>query len=182
MLLHLSAMSIAAPLLAVLAARQWAEAPISARDLWLSVAINLACLAAFHVPPTQQAAAGSTLAQCAAAIALLSAATWFWTLFLIAGRERPWLSILPLLLTGKFVCLIGALLIFAPRDLYQLDGLVFALCAVGSSTREDQQMAGLVMIVACSLSYVAVAVASAARLLRWLERRSAFAEQALSAR
>lgn len=66
-----------------------------------------------------------------------------------------------LLLTGKLACLLGALLIFAPRELYRLHGL---------PSLEDQQLAGLLMITACPLSYVVAGVAMAAQAIGDLER------------
>jgi putative membrane protein len=77
------------------------------------------------------------------------------------------------LVTGKFACLLGALLIFAPRDLYALPGLVFALCSSGESSLADQQLAGLLMVTACPLSFLTSGVAIAARMLSDLERRTA---------
>ncbi len=93
---------------------------------------------------------------------LAGAAVWFWWA-LIAASE--WRALIALLLTGKLACLLGALLIFAPRDLYNLDGLVLALCTTGPSSLADQQLAGLLMITACPLSYLVTGVALAARML-----------------
>ena len=49
---------------------------------------------------------------------LLLAALCFWTLLLSLPDARRWHAVAALLLTGKLVCLLAALLVFAPRALY----------------------------------------------------------------
>lgn len=84
---------------------------------------------------------------------LFLAALAFWVLLLDMMERSGWQAILGLLLTGKLACLLGALLIFAARPLYSDAALA------------DQQLAGLLMITACPLSYIAAGVVIAARLI-----------------
>ena len=82
-----------------------------------------------------------------------------------ASACRPsarWQAIFLLLLTGKLSCLLGALLIFAPRLLYAAD---IHAPSFDIGTLDDQQLAGLLMITACPLSYVVAGVVLAARMI-----------------
>jgi putative membrane protein len=160
---HLLLMNVAAPVLAVVLAR---SAPrFGRRALWSAAAAQLALLWGWHLPAVQQAASTSALLQAALLLVLAAAALSFWLAVIAAEREGAWRAIAGLLLTGKFACLLGALLIFAPRDLYGLSGLVLAFCRSGPSSLDDQQLAGLLMVTACPLSYLTAGVVIAARLL-----------------
>jgi putative membrane protein len=88
-----------------------------------------------------------------------------------AGRNQ-WRGVLGLLITGKLACLLGVLMIFAPRDMYGLPGLLFPLCSTGPSSLQDQQLAGLLMITACPLSYLVAGVVLAAQMLGRVEQSS----------
>jgi putative membrane protein len=99
-------------------------------------------------------------------VVLAGAAFWFWSAVIAAP---DWKGLIALLLTGKLACLLGALLIFAPRDFYNLDGLVLGLCTTGPSSLADQQLAGLLMITACPLSYLVTGVVLAAGMIGRLE-------------
>lgn len=160
---HLVLMNVAAPLAAVpLVARMPA---FGARALWIAATSQLFLLWAWHLPSVQQAAAASGLLQANMLLLLGAAAVAFWLAIIAAERAGGWRAIAGLLLTGKFVCLLGAVLIFAPRDLYGLPGLALAFCSSGPSSLEDQQLAGLLMVTACPLSYLTAGVVVAARLL-----------------
>lgn len=163
---HLLLMNVAAPLLAVLLA---SRAPaFGGRALWLAAACQLLLLWAWHLPGLQRAAALSGLLQAAFLLLLGSAALAFWLAVSAAERAGGWRAVAGLLATGKFACLLGALLIFAPRDLYGLPGLALAFCVGGPSSLADQQLAGLLMVTACPLSYLVAGVVVAARLLSGL--------------
>lgn len=163
MLQHLALMNVVAPLVALGLSRHGPSAPTS---LLLAGFVQLVALWVWHAPAVQHLAASSSAAQVALMSVLAGAAIWFWCA-LIAAPE--WKALIALLLTGKLACLLGALLIFAPRDLYNLDGLVLALCTTGPSSLADQQLAGLLMITACPLSYLVTGVALAARMLARLD-------------
>ena len=68
-----------------------------------------------------------------------------------------WQAILALLVTGKLACLLGALLVFAPRPIYAGPHHGFDLA--------DQQMAGLLMLAACPMSYVLAGIVIAVETL-----------------
>jgi putative membrane protein len=125
---------------------------------------------AWHAPALQMAASQSPVAQSGATLLLGLSALWFWRAVLSASADACWRSLAALLLTGKVACLLGALLIFAPRDLYQLPSVAFAWCQTGPSTLADQQLAGLLMVTACPLSYLVAGVVLASGMLRRLDR------------
>jgi putative membrane protein len=161
MLQHLAVMNIVAPLAALYLRRRAAP-----KTLLPAGFAQLLALWAWHAPAVQQVAASSPAGQLGLMIVLAGAAFWFWSAVIAAP---DWQGLIALLLTGKLACLLGALLIFAPRDLYNLDGLVLALCTTGPSSLADQQLAGLLMITACPLSYLVTGVALAARMIGRLE-------------
>jgi len=95
---------------------------------------------------------------------LFATALGFWWIVLAQPPERSWCSLFTLLVTGKLFCLLGALLVFAPRPLYPS---VHAHAGpAGMVMLEDQQLAGMLMLVACPLSYVFAGIVIAARWLR----------------
>jgi putative membrane protein len=160
MALHIASMSIAAPLAvcAIYVVRGVSLAPSTANaaSLWASTLLQLVLLWALHTPLAQTTAMSSPLASVFMHLSVFAAALWFWRS--IAAAAGQWQAIFALLLTGKLVCLLGALLIFAPR----------LLCAPAPEqgadlTLADQQLAGLLMVSGCSLSYVLAAVIVAAR-------------------
>jgi putative membrane protein len=166
MLQHLAVMNIAAPVLAL----DLPPAQAMRRGSLLAPAtLQLVILWAWHMPTLQQLAAASALAQIGLMAMLAGSAVWFWHAVIGAARAGGWPALGVLLLTGKLACLLGALLIFAPRDLYGLPGLALALCTTGPSSLDDQQLAGLLMVTACPLSYLVVGVALAAGMLTRLD-------------
>ncbi|RXT20746.1 hypothetical protein B5U98_18210 [Bosea sp. Tri-39] len=163
MLQHLALMNVAAPLVALGLSKR---GRLASTALLPAGFVQLLALWAWHAPAVQQLAASSGASQFGLMSVLAGAAVWFWSA-LIAASE--WRALIALLLTGKLACLLGALLIFAPRDLYNLDGLVLALCTTGPSSLADQQLAGLLMITACPLSYLITGIALVARMIGRLE-------------
>ena len=159
MLVHILLMNAVAPLLA-LAFRDVVRGRASL--LVPATVVQVAVLWAWHAPPVLEAAMQSGVLHVMMQASLLLAAFWFWSA-VFAGREAHWRAILALLVTGKLVCLLGVLLVFAPRALYggpAGHGLAGTLLA-------DQQLAGLLMLVACPATYVAAGIVVAAR---WLGR------------
>jgi putative membrane protein len=96
-------------------------------------------------------------------VSLFVVALLFWLAVIDRARRSALQPILALLLTGKLACLLGALLVFAPRVLYP-DHHVGSDPMLASGMA-DQQLAGLIMIAACPLSYVMIGVALSARLV-----------------
>lgn len=173
MVQHLLIMNVIAPLGgAVIAARRW-RMPGSDGLLWAAAIAQLLLLWSWHAPPVQQAAGNSAALHLLLLAPLAAASLLFWAVLLRAGAQGRWSAIAALLVTGKLACLLGGLMIFAPREIYGLASLAISICTAGPSTLADQQLAGLMMIVACPLSYVLAGVIMAARMIGRLERRSA---------
>ena len=84
------------------------------------------------------------------------------------GTER-WHGVLGLLVTGKLSCLLAALLVFAPRPLYPHRPSRSAMSLA------DQQLAGLLMLTACPLSYVVAGIVMTVAIGRGTCRRAAIA-------
>ena len=178
---HIAAMNVAAPLLAIVTvAIDAARRPRSdggARGgvdrLWLAAAAQLTLLWAWHVPSLQSWAMSSSLRLICMHGSLLVAAFYFWVTILDLSAQRRWQAIFALLVTGKLACLLASLLTFSPRLLYQPSaehvghaahaGLTYAL--------EDQHLAGLLMILACPLSYLLAGVGVATQILRDVRHR-----------
>lgn len=168
---HLFAMNVAAPLAAVFIVKMPA-ASRSCAVFWSVAVLQIAVLWPWHWPSVQLAAATSFPLHLLLSVLLMASALAFWTLVLDAARNGRWRAILALLMTGKLACLLGALMIFAPRDVYGLPGLLFPLCTTGPSTLQDQQLAGLLMITACPLSYLVAGVVLVAQMLTRMEAGS----------
>lgn len=168
---HLFAMNVAAPLAAIFVARVPAAGRSSA-VFWSIAILQIAILWFWHWPSLQLAAATNFSLHLLLSALLAASALAFWSLLLDAAQNGRWRAILALLMTGKLACLLGVLMIFAPRDVYGLPGLLFPLCSTGPSTLQDQQLAGLLMITACPLSYLVAGVVIAAQMLARIDSGS----------
>jgi putative membrane protein len=162
---HILTMNIVAPFLgaAVLAFSKMPER--GGALLWLTTAVQLALLWAWHAPALQSAMhlPGTMVVFHAA---LLLAATAFWvSVFSLSGSAR-WQAIPALLLTGKLVCLLAALLVFSPRAIY-------ASAGHAAHDLDDQQLAGLLMIAACPFCYLVAAVVMTVDLISGQQRPTA---------
>jgi putative membrane protein len=150
---HIALMNIVAPVSAIAVVRaQDTNLTAMARSwLWPAVSLHMLLLWIWHAPPMHAAAASSRVAQVGMLAMLFLAALAFWVAVLSSTGQSIWQAVLALLITGKLACLLGALLVFAPRMLYSTH-------AFGHASIDDQQLAGLLMIAACPLSYVLVGV------------------------
>jgi putative membrane protein len=147
---HILTMNVAAPVLAIALAR-WKRPAGSVSLLWYATFFQIAVLWAWHAPIAQNLILYAPSAMIVAHAALLVAATAFWAALLCLTGSSRWQAIPALLLTGKLVCLLAALLVFAPRTLYgPADHAAHGL--------GDQHLAGLLMLAACPLSYLVAAV------------------------
>lgn len=158
MALHIATMNVAAPFLAAALAPRLASAIGHPRILWAASAAQIVLLWAWHVPSLQQAAMASHGLQIVMQATLLISALVFWTAIIVIPEKKRWQAIAALLITGKLACLLSALMIFSPRVLYQTAGHA-------GLHLDDQQLAGLLMITACPLSYLVAAVVIAARMI-----------------
>lgn len=156
MLIHIGSMNVAAPLLAACVIVRW---PASIRPLWLWIAtlMQIALLWAWHAPNMSHMASHSPSFGLILHVSLFLAALAFWLTLLAVRAPERWQSVPALLLTGKLACLLAALLIFAPRTLYEVGGHLSHMSGHLSSL-DDQHLAGLLMITACPLSYLVAAV------------------------
>jgi putative membrane protein len=152
MLLHVVMMSVAAPG-AVAAVRRWRGRSwhTRPRQLWLAALLQLTVFLYWHSPSgmmlSMHTAGGELLLQGS----LLAVACLFWWCIAGLGADGVWHAIAALLCTGKLFCLVAVILTFSPRVLYH------------AMTVPDQQLAGLIMLTLCPMTYIASAL--------WLCRR-----------
>jgi len=149
----------------------------SASVLAAATMAQLAALWGAHVPTAMAAAMHTPIAQLAVQAVLLGTALCFWLSVLAQHGAARWRALVALLLTGKLFCLLAALLVLAPRLLYPAT-VHGDHAAESASALADQQLAGLLMIAACPLTYVLAAVVITAR---WLKEIGLDAAPALPA-
>jgi len=148
---HILTMNVAAPMLSAIVLARCRMPARGVSLLWFSTVVQIAVLWTWHAPIAQELIFHAPGGMGAVHIALLVAAIAFWvSLFSLPASSR-WQAIPALLLTGKLVCLLAALLVFAPRTLY-------GASAHAAPSLDDQHLAGLLMLVACPLSYLVAAV------------------------
>jgi putative membrane protein len=153
MALHIALMNVAAPLAAIVLARQAGGGAGRAATLWAVAAAQIIVLWAWHTPALQRHAIHSHVVQGIMHASLLAAACLFWCALIRLAPAARWHAMAALLVTGKFACLLAVLLMFAPRPLYDYPAL------------HDQQLAGLLMAAACPLSYVVAGVVVAIQMM-----------------
>lgn len=171
---HVFLMNVAAPL-AALGVQHFISAPRQPFQTgWMAGAALTQILAlwTWHAPGAYAASVEGAIPHAAMRLTLFAAAFWFWAEVLAVRGPDRWRSLLALLTTGKLFCLLGALFLFAPRTLYDLHGHTPAM--TGASLA-DQQLAGLIMLAACPMSYVLAGVIIAAC---WLYEMSGAASRA----
>jgi len=156
MALHIALMSVAAPLVAILLVELGFARSLGPKWLAGSTFAQILMLWAIHAPGLQGASAAAWLSVLLWAL-LIASAVAFWLSVCSGRRAQPWQAIVGLLFTGKLACLLGALLVFAPRTIYAGGHHGFDLA--------DQQMAGLLMLAACPLSYVLAGIVIAVQAL-----------------
>jgi len=164
---HIILMSALAPFLAVLSIR-FASAPILAtgRALAIVTAAQLALLYAWHAPGAAAYTESHPAAHFSMHASLLAAALLFWLAILGDTGVARWRGVAALAITGKLACLLGVLLVFAPRV---LDTSAASWGATTEMMLADQRLAGLLMLAACPASYVLSGVWIASRWLLALE-------------
>ena len=148
---HILTMNVAAPILSAIVLARRTRLARGASLLWLATFVQITLLWTWHAPIAQNllhhAPAGTGLMH----VLVLMAAAAFWTSLFSLPASSRWQAIPALLITGKLVCLLAALLVFAPRALY-------GSSAHAAPSLDDQHLAGLMMLAACPLSYLVVAV------------------------
>lgn len=159
---HIVLMNVLAPLVAIVLSRHIQSSRYL--SLGLATAVQLLLLWGWHAPPVLASATHDPMLQIAMQASLLAAATWFWLAVVSVDGSRQWRPIVALLVTSKLFCLLGVLMVFAPRALYS---------AGPHAALADQQLAGLLMLVACPATYVLGGVIVAGRWFAALEREGA---------
>lgn len=172
MLQHLVLMNVVVPLFVffVLPHR-----PGTIADTWpYATAAQLVLLWGWHAPPILDQAMASQMLMVTMHVSLVAAAGWFWLAIASMPATARWRSIFALLITGKLFCLLGALLVFSPRLLFGSmghHGGHHAHVTAAGGALADQQMAGLIMLIACPLTYVLAGIWITARWFLALEAR-----------
>lgn len=157
MVAHIAAMNVAAPVAAALFAERIARR-LGPQMLWALVVAQVGLLWASHTPQAHAWLSHSHAAGLAALVVLFVLAVLFWASALGQYGPRLWHSVGALLITGKLTCLLAALLVFSTRPLYLNSN------AAGDAL-SDQQLAGLLMLAACPVSYVVAAIVITADLI-----------------
>ena len=170
---HIFAMNVVAPLL-VLATKRFL--PENAKDrlqgsIGPASVAQIVLLWAWHLPRSFAFAAASPAGMAAMHVSLFAVALWFWASVVAEAEASRWRSLGALLITGKLFCLLGVLLAFAPRPLYAEAAQAHAGGHMVMNLLADQQLAGLLMLVACPLTYVLAGIVIAARWIAEIERR-----------
>ena len=160
MVAHILVMSVAAPLLTVLGSLLSPRRGASTRQLWAATTGQIVLLWAWHLPSAHHFAAATILGTMVMHASLLGAAILFWDALIRLQWSQQWHGILALLVTGKLACLLAGLLVFATRPLFY---------HAGAAPLDDQQLAGLLMIVACPASYVLAGIMTATRFVGILQ-------------
>lgn len=163
---HIVAMYLVAPCLALGIERARGVTLGSAPHLAGATFAQIVLLWGWHIPALVGLAAINPVVMLAMHLSLFAVALWFWAVVVALVRQQDWKPIAALLVTGKLFCLLGVLLTFAPRALYWQFALIQSCFGLTSaSPLEDQQLAGLMMLVACPLVFVGSAIVAAQR---WL--------------
>jgi putative membrane protein len=165
---HIAVMNFAAPALAIVLVHHPLARVARPVAVWATGVLQTLLLWVWHAPVMQYLTMEFPALQMLMDGSLLLSGVGFWTLLLTLSSSARWQAIFLLLLTGKLSCLLGVLLIFAPRHLYT----AIPHLQHHSTTMDlaDQQLAGLLMITACPLSYVLAGVVLAAQMMADLAR------------
>jgi putative membrane protein len=156
MSLHVLLMNVGAPFLAAAMAGRLAGLRLPARWLWIATAAQLVVLWLAHLPAIHDAAMAHHSLRLAVYVALTASALAFWVACIAIAATSRWQTVPALAITGKLFCLLAALLVFSPRPLY---------AAHVQGALEDQQLAGLLMIIACPLSYLTAGLVISVQLI-----------------
>jgi putative membrane protein len=169
MAVHILLMNALAPCLA-LALLQLLSRPlaVSGRLLAGATVLQLAVLWTSHAPALVDRATASAATAALLQSLLFLAALAFWVAVLAQSPRSPWGAVAALLISGKLFCLLGALMIFAGQPIF---GHGIDHTMPFDDPMADQQAAGLLMVIACPLTYVVLGVALTAQWLHDLVRR-----------
>jgi putative membrane protein len=168
MVVHVTVVAIAAPLLAIGLAGSRLDptrfAPLLIGPIVAS-ALEFVVVWAWHAPALHEAARGMQLLFVIEQLSFLAVGVLVWLAAFGKGRSpapTTWAAgVLALFLTSMHMTLLGALLTLSPRTLYG-----HGHGAAGLSPLEDQQLGGVVMLLVGGASYLIGSLVLMARLLR----------------
>lgn len=166
MLLHLGIVALAAPLLAIGLARAGVRLDGLRRPaLWAMLAsmFELVVVWGWHAPLLHEAAARYAPVFVLQQSSFLAAGLALWLLgFATRSKETAAAGVIAFLMTVMHMTLLGVLLIFTPRLLYDPE---LCLGAFGFLPIEDQQFGGVLMATVGGFAYMSGGIALALRLL-----------------
>ena len=154
MAIHILAMNCLAPVLILALRRSSAWTHRRFGGLALVTTVQLVAIWSAHAPALLDTVHGHLTWMLLLHLALFLVALWFWHEVIATAGDRRWRSVVALLITAKLFCLLGALMVFA-------------------GATEDTQMAGLLMLFACPVTYLLAAGVIARRWLLDVEARPA---------
>jgi putative membrane protein len=161
MIAHVAVMGVAAPAGAlILAGFRPGNFRIRGSELASATVAQLSLLFLWHAPSIMALAMSDFVAGVAMHASLFAASLWFWRCIVATAEHAPWSAAAALVITGKVICLLAVLMVFAPD--YVFHGASHPP-ASATALHADQQMAGLVMLAACPVIYVGEAVVIAGR-------------------
>lgn len=166
---HMALLAVAAPITAGVLRGRFVD--VAGGALVSATILQLSLIWLWHAPPVLTAAGSSTPLHVAMGLSLFVAGVLFWSAVYGVAQRSRWKSVLALLLTGKLFCLYAAILVFAPRVLYAGGEHSHHGGSVGIDLA-DQQLAGMIMITVCPLTYVAAGIALTVRWIYAIERNS----------
>lgn len=164
MLLHMSVVAVAAPLLSLgVSGRRWD--PVRYATPFFSPIVasvgELIVVWAWHAPRLHHFARFETLGFVLEQISFVLAGLWIW-LAAFGGqpdRRRCGAGVIGLLLTSMHMTLLGALLALSPRVLYR-HGVAFG----GLTPIEDQHLGGAIMLLMGGIAFLSGGLALTGRL------------------
>lgn len=169
---HILAMNLLAPLIVVVWRLVVRRPTGEARQIAPAAVLQLGLLWGWHTPAVMASAYSVPGGLILMHTSLFAAALWFWYTVLDEAEASRWRALGALLITGKLFCLLGVLLAFAPRGLYaRAVEAGFGAVPDAQTVLADQQLAGLIMLIACPATYVMAGVIIAARWVRAIEER-----------
>ena len=136
------------------------------RTVFAAAGLQIVLLWGWHSPAALQTAMQHPAAAMAMHLSLFLSALWLWSAVVTTSERGVWRALVALLVTGKLFCLLGALFVFSQSALYPgHDPLASA-----QATLADQQLAGLLMLALCPLTYVAAGLVLSIRWVRGFSR------------
>ena len=175
MIVHIGLVAVAAPLLVLGVAGSDVDPVVRFASWFPAIPISMAeflIVWGWHTPLLHHAARQSRLAMIAEQSLFLFSGLWLW-LAVFGGaaeqrRRRGPLGIVALLLTSIHMTLLGALLVLAPRPLFEHVDAPADLGHLRAASRalDDQHLGGAIMLIVGGFSYLAGALGLTRMLLR----------------